>query len=405
VRVDPVAVRATRIPAVASRSVVARQSAAHPVLRMHRLAGNRALGSAQAKLTISEPGDPYEVEADRVADQVMRLPDAQVERNWACGGTCVACKNDAHGHFQRTVSRSSAVVSASPAVEEAVEDDNVIPDEMGMPKHHQQSSVTASSRATSVRVPGGAGRPLDARARRFMEQRFAYDFAGVRVHTDAKASASARRLDAFAYTVGGDIFFERGQYNPESFEGRRLLAHELTHVVQQTDGCEGLLQAKRPRRGEPPCRNTCAAGHCPQGKQSRVVVDDCGVGRPRNENNYITALHVSLADRTVKVIWSAPVPGNVEIWPCSPNPTVTPRRSPDRPDTVGKKCGIHHTNYHRDGMAWFTGFASENLRIGFHDSQPVGRGCVSHGCVRVCCDHAKTINEHTWSGRTLITVQ
>jgi Domain of unknown function (DUF4157) len=77
------------------------------------------------------------------------------------------------------------------------------------------------------------GQPLDAVTRAFMEQRFAHDFSQVRVHTGLSAATSARAVDALAYTVGRNIVFGSGQYSPESVAGRRLLAHELTHVLQQ----------------------------------------------------------------------------------------------------------------------------------------------------------------------------
>jgi hypothetical protein len=80
------------------------------------------------------------------------------------------------------------------------------------------------------------GQPLDATTRAFMESRFGHDFSRVRVHTDARAVESARSVNAFAYTVGRDVVFGTGQYTPHSREGRRLLAHELVHVVQQSRG-------------------------------------------------------------------------------------------------------------------------------------------------------------------------
>jgi hypothetical protein len=84
-----------------------------------------------------------------------------------------------------------------------------------------------------LRSPGQA---LDAGTRAFMEPRFSHDFSGVRVHTDAKAAESARSVNAFAYTVGRDLVFGTGQYAPGTMAGKRLLAHELTHVVQQSRG-------------------------------------------------------------------------------------------------------------------------------------------------------------------------
>src|SRR5271157_2964799 len=80
------------------------------------------------------------------------------------------------------------------------------------------------------------GRPLDPHTRRSMEARFGYDFSKVRVHTDSTAALSARVLGAHAYTVGGDVVFGTGRFAPDTAAGRRLLAHELTHVVQQSRG-------------------------------------------------------------------------------------------------------------------------------------------------------------------------
>jgi hypothetical protein len=80
------------------------------------------------------------------------------------------------------------------------------------------------------------GQPLDAATRAFFEPRFGYDFSQVRVHTDAKAAESARAINALAYTVGRDVVFGAGQYAPGMSGGRKLLAHELTHVVQQGAG-------------------------------------------------------------------------------------------------------------------------------------------------------------------------
>jgi hypothetical protein len=85
-------------------------------------------------------------------------------------------------------------------------------------------------------VLSSPGRPLDAATRAFMEPRFGHDFGQVRVHTDARAAESARAVNALAYTVGRDVVFGTGQYEQGTIEGRRLLAHELTHVVQQMQG-------------------------------------------------------------------------------------------------------------------------------------------------------------------------
>jgi hypothetical protein len=80
------------------------------------------------------------------------------------------------------------------------------------------------------------GQPLDATSRAFFESRFGHDFSRVRVHHDDEAARSAEELDALAYTTGQDVFFAPNQYHPHTSEGKRLLAHELVHVVQQSLG-------------------------------------------------------------------------------------------------------------------------------------------------------------------------
>jgi hypothetical protein len=85
-------------------------------------------------------------------------------------------------------------------------------------------------------VGSGGGAPLDNDTRGFMESSLGADFSDVRVHTDATASESARSVQAHAYTVGSDVVFQSGKYAPESDSGKRMLAHELTHVVQQRSG-------------------------------------------------------------------------------------------------------------------------------------------------------------------------
>lgn len=155
-----------------------------PIVHLQRTLGNqaiqRAMGSQALRTvpTVSRPGDVHEQEADRVADQIMRTPS---------------------------------------------------------PEAHQSSTdAPAGEPAPDRRVQGlGPGRPLDVSTRSFFEPRFGYDFGQVRVHADAKATESARGVNALAYTVGQDIVFRSGEFRPDTAAGRRLLAHELTHVRQQ----------------------------------------------------------------------------------------------------------------------------------------------------------------------------
>ena len=143
------------------------------------------------QVAIGATDDPLEREADRVAEQVMRmeLPDQPL-------------KDRGMLRIQRLESHSSrgASEAAPPSVE---------------------------------RVLAGSGRPLEPWLREEMEQRFMHDFSSVRIHNDAEAQRSARCVNAHAYTVGDRIVFGAGRFAPQTREGQRLLAHELTHVIQQ----------------------------------------------------------------------------------------------------------------------------------------------------------------------------
>jgi hypothetical protein len=116
----------------------------------------------------------------------------------------------------------------------------------------------------------GPSRPLDAGTRTLMEARFAFDFGAVRVHDGAAAGDSAERLTARAYTLGQDIFFGRGHYAPETSEGKRLLAHELAHVVQQSRG--GATQAPGAEK------EAARAGRLAAGGVTVAVSGSAGVG-------------------------------------------------------------------------------------------------------------------------------
>ena len=113
----------------------------------------------------------------------------------------------------------------------------------------------SSAPASVHEVLRAPGQPLDHATRAFMEPRFGHDFSMVRVHTGASAGQSAREVNAQAYTVGNAIVFGAGKFAPSTADGRRLLAHELTHVVQHGEGDSGpclrrAVELRPPGRGE-----------------------------------------------------------------------------------------------------------------------------------------------------------
>jgi hypothetical protein len=193
--------------------------------QLHSLIGNRATGlRLQAKLAISLPGDAYEQEADRVADQVMRMPDRtspitvgvlpQISRLQRKCGECE----------EEEIRRQPMMEEGKKGEEEETLQAKEVPG--------QAPEVTPDVQ-TRISALRGGGQPLPTSVRAFFEPRFGHDFSQVRVHTDAQAATTARAVNAQAYTIGRDMVFGAGHYAPETESGRRLLAHELTHIVQQ----------------------------------------------------------------------------------------------------------------------------------------------------------------------------
>jgi hypothetical protein len=162
--------------------------------------GNRGV---QAKLKLSNPSDPYEREADRVADRVVNQHsasspikssgDAQVQRS------CQQCQED----------------------------------ELVQRKSHHSSPSSDSGFSASSELHGG--KSMAAQHRSYYESAFGHDFSQVKVFTGADAHDSAQSISAKAYTQGTNIVFAKGEYQPDTQQGKKLLAHELTHVVQQRD--------------------------------------------------------------------------------------------------------------------------------------------------------------------------
>jgi zinc D-Ala-D-Ala carboxypeptidase len=198
-----------------------------------------AMGALQAKLAINEPGDRYEQEADRVSEQVMRMDAPDIAR------------------------------TAPPAIQRL----GTGAQETFAGGGHAQPQVEAKVEAV------GGGQRLTKQQRSFFEPRFGADFSQVRIHADSGADAAARAVGALAYTRGSDIVFRSDQYRPDTPAGGPLLAHELTHVVQQgaatsrrQDGlvkedAAGRIQRRAPPQGDTSIRQQ-ASIDSPKGKDT-----------------------------------------------------------------------------------------------------------------------------------------
>ena len=197
------------------------------ILYLQRTVGNQAVsrlmrsGALQAKLRIGQPNDIYEQEADRVADAVMRMPEPGVQRQVEPEEELI------QGKILETVQRQ-------PEEEEEELMAKPVDEHSGI-----RGSTTTPDLETSIQQVRGRGQPLSNNTRVPMEQAFGTDFSGVRVHADTESDKLNNSLQARAFTTGQDIFFKEGEYNPGSASGRKLLAHELTHVLQQK---KGMLQ-------------------------------------------------------------------------------------------------------------------------------------------------------------------
>jgi hypothetical protein len=177
----------------------------------------------QAKLKVSQPGDEHEREADRVAEQVMRMSL----------GLSIISSTTTPTNYEEGIDHKCATCEMKEENEEKDEHLNI------SRKLSTTSNLETSNEIINLNTSGGS--LLDGDTREFMESRFGYDFSQVRVHTDKQAAESAEAVNALAYTVRNDIIFGQGQYSPHTKTGQRLIAHELSHTIQQ-----GRIQSKYP---------------------------------------------------------------------------------------------------------------------------------------------------------------
>lgn len=202
--------------------------AQNPALDLQRSIGNQSVvglfssGAIKAKLHVSQPGDPDEIEADRVAQSIVSSPAEAsasastaadtIHRKCSCppgAHTCPECEIE-EVESAKGIHRQSAAAS-----------DNV----RDAPENLLQNV--------------GAGHPLDPPTLNTMEAALGQDLSAVRIHDNARAAETARSVNARAFTFGQSVAFDSGEYAPHTSSGKRLLAHELTHVVQNKKSSNG----------------------------------------------------------------------------------------------------------------------------------------------------------------------
>ncbi|HBE18292.1 MAG TPA: hypothetical protein DEG17_25170 [Cyanobacteria bacterium UBA11149] len=224
-------------------SAIARSSI-HPIEELQSAMGNRAVNrllanqpklpaqpmfrglshelAIQPKLTIGAPGDKYEQEADSIAEQVVNQINAP----------------------------ENATIQRQEILEKDNDDDTKLRMKPVVQRICDADSMAATPELeTSIQQAKGSGQPLSDAIRQPMEHSLGADFRGVKVHTNDRSDRLNRSIQSKAFTTGKDIFFRQGEYNPVNHQGQKLIAHELTHVVQQNGNTllgEGNIMAPRP---------------------------------------------------------------------------------------------------------------------------------------------------------------
>ncbi len=189
------------------------------VQKLQQMRGNGFVARVQAKMAVGPAGGSYEQEADRIAERVMRMSNPQTAQSQGLPEDDLQLK-PAAGEITRIFRQVEP---------EGPDDDD--DDEIQLKGERGGFSVpqAVESRLEARR---GGGQPLSSELRDFMETRFGADFGDVRLHSDSEAVELVKGLGARAFTRGQDIYMGRGQ-DPQTDSGQRLIAHELTHVVQQ----------------------------------------------------------------------------------------------------------------------------------------------------------------------------
>jgi hypothetical protein len=229
----------------------------NPLSRLQRMIGNRAVQRLmmpdgtpiQTKMTVTASNDAYEAEADAVAEQVVQKMHAPSLQRESEGGEGEEEELQAKRMIQRESEGGEAEeeeLMAKRMVQRESEGGEGEEEEL-MAKRIQRSSAdmmgsfdVGQDFEKQLSTARGGGKSLDSSLQAKMGDAMGADFSGVRVHEDSASDALNSSIQARAFTTGSDIFFKQGEYNPASAEGQKLLAHELTHTVQQ-----GAVSAKR----------------------------------------------------------------------------------------------------------------------------------------------------------------
>lgn len=357
--------------------------------RLASAIGNRALGRVlQAKLTVGPSNDRYEREADRVADQILGMisppkpaasetPRGIQRRCKACAGgaPCPNCDTANDIDLQPLAPGITPLLQRSRVAAGA---------KNGLTAHVSAGGQAPTATVDdSVATPRGAGKPLSPETRAFYEPRFGTDFSAVRVHNGIWAESATRSLSARAYTLGKDVVFGKGEYRPESDAGRRLLAHELTHVVQQGKATASVRRMIQRRWDQP----TTECNAEPTGRSiDRIVIDQ--------ETPQTITLHWSDASQEAFECSTGKGhccvdPAEADVVGCSV-PESRRNGSNCTPIMGGPGYPVLNRYLVRNGWLFWTDIVPAR-GIGMHQYPDRDGTPLSHGCVRMAEASARRI--------------
>jgi hypothetical protein len=216
------------------------RSSAAGMMNLQGTIGNRGVQRMiQAKMTVGPVGDPYEQEADQVASEVVQQlqmkPTLETIQRMELPEEEELQMKPTLETIQRMELPEEEELQMKPAVEAIQRMELPEEEELQMKPAEGGFDVSASVEQR-IQAKNGSGSKMDEQTRSGMEEAFGADFGGVSIHHDAEAGGISDSIGAQAFTQGQDVFFANGKYDPGSKGGQELLAHELTHVVQQTGG-------------------------------------------------------------------------------------------------------------------------------------------------------------------------
>lgn len=390
------------------------------------------------------PAPPQAAPAPTASHEPLRLQ--RKAGSCSCGGSCPRCTgqlDSEEGRVQRqlrigasddALEREADRVAA--AVTAASGSDRVSPAAQTIQRLPAGGADAAGSAAPDSvqQTLGRSGSALDSGLREQMEQRFGQDFGNVRVHADAQAARSAEAIDAQAYTAGANIVFAAGQYAPQSAAGQHLIAHELTHVVQQAGGA-----AQRVSRYRRKPRNKDEENEIPAWEADEELTDS-------KKQPWIASITIEFTGTAPDTGHAALAKSNGELPPRMPTGTLTAKYS-TKPSTVPAdivisivggstllslgltdriKTPVAVTRLEGSGYTDSankpadplgtkgrtpryskSGAGTMNYAIFFKGIQAIHQGSAtegSHACVHVDDNKIRTLNHHSWIGKTMVTV-